>query len=307
MGTAPRPGRQAPPTLPPYDPSRETRDHLSLEAWGDVLRDLQARHGLPGELVPFSDGTAVVWGTDTHVLKLTAPCYAADLVNEADYPRIAAALSLTLPQVVASGEVSGWPYVVMTRVHGRALSDLWPGLDPSARVALARHLGDLVRGLQGLAPPAESVRAWPEFLRSTEAAAAGRQRGVFGPDVTTALFAAHPVDPEAPVGVCHTELLGDHVRLEEGPDGWRVVSLLDWAEARAAPAGLEVASLVEFVFQGAPGCLGAFVDAAGLDPDPEALLAWTLRHPYSTLPRIVRRFAEPPGSLEALCAAWFTL
>src|ERR1051326_3983095 len=117
-----------PATLPldAYRPFR--RD---IEAQRPAMETIALRHGLPpGELVPFSQGTQIVWGTQRSVIKLFGPTWPGDARVEMSMLERLAGAALPVPQLEARGEVAGWPYVVMSRLPGQRVSEEWPGLDP---------------------------------------------------------------------------------------------------------------------------------------------------------------------------------
>ena len=84
---------------------------------------ISERHGLPtGELAPFATGSAVVWGGAEHVVKLAPPDWAVDLETERRVlEHLDGKCRLATPGVLAHGELSGWPYLVMRRLEGMAI------------------------------------------------------------------------------------------------------------------------------------------------------------------------------------------
>ncbi len=284
-----------PPEVPP---GGELREALPQAGWRAAAAQILARHGLPSEgLAPFPAGSDVVWGAGAHVVKLSEPRWAEAIENEArTLAHVAAALPLDTPRPVAQGRLGGWPYVVMTRVHGEALGTIWSALDRRGRLALSAALGELLATLRAapLPPLEEHSAAWQAFMTARlEGAVAWHRRRGAGEAWLAQLppFLAATPRPPMPLALLHTELLGDHVLLEQRGGAWRPCALLDFADARVGDPRYEIAALVEFVFKGEPGCLGACLEAAG---DPLArggeaagreLLAWALLHRFASLPR----------------------
>ena len=113
--------------------------------WLRAVREICQRHHIPTEaLQRFGDGTdpadgsTIVFaaGKDV-VIKLFPPfqgkTYAAELsVCHLVYGK----LSLVTPEIVAHGTLDGWPYLVMSRLQGTYLSDIWDGLQQAEQRSL---------------------------------------------------------------------------------------------------------------------------------------------------------------------------
>jgi hypothetical protein len=150
----------------PLDAYRSFR--RDLEAQRPAIQAIAARHGLPaGELAPFDRGTMIVWGTARSVIKLFVPTWPADAHVEMGMLERMVGTGLSVPQLEARGEVDGWPYVVMSRLPGRRLSEEWPALDAAARERVAHDIGEgmarlaalPVTGLESMHAPQETLLA----------------------------------------------------------------------------------------------------------------------------------------------------
>ena len=93
-----------------------------------------------------ADGSTVVFaaGKDI-VIKLFPPfqqkTYAAELsVCQLVYSK----LSLVTPQIYAHGVLDGWPYLVMSRLQGTYLSDIWDGLQEAEQRSLLLQLAHVL-------------------------------------------------------------------------------------------------------------------------------------------------------------------
>ncbi len=259
---------------------------------------------------PMPTGSDIVWASGNLIVKTTDPQWAKELVAERRALEITRGLPIATPRLVAHGELSGWPYVVMTRLPGRALSGVWPGLNTGERRALAAELGRVVRELHAVDAPAPT--SWEPFLL-------GRLRDVGAPhrEVHTEARWLDRIDAfmesvrliTRPLVFMHTEVLGEHVLVDRVEGDWRVTGLIDFADSRTGNPGYEIPALVEFIFKGEPGMLGTFLEAYGMfaeDLTPELgreLLAWGLIHQFGSLPRMLAAAGPPePDGLEALAA-----
>ena len=114
--------------------------------WRAALEEICVRHALPAsELTPARDGTSVVFTTNRHVLKLYPPFW--ELGAAAEWTilgHVEGRLGVPTPEVVATGHLEAWPYLVMTRLQGAILADVWPSLAEADRLAVGRQLGGIL-------------------------------------------------------------------------------------------------------------------------------------------------------------------
>jgi hygromycin-B 7''-O-kinase len=254
-----------------------------------------ARHGVPAEpLVRQRLGTNVVFAAGAaHVLKLFPPLWPGECaIERAALAHVAGRLSVATPEVVAEGELEGWPYLVLTRVPGVALADVWEGLGAAARERVARRAGELVAEHHALPLPAPGVPApdWPGFvraqaLRARERLRASRRAAAWAEELDgflAPLLAGLAAEPAVFVNADITE---EHLYVAEDGSG-RVVALVDLADAMVGAREYDLVSFAVFLAGRGRGLLGRFLDGAGVPPaarGPELgrrLIAWALLHRY---------------------------
>jgi hygromycin-B 7''-O-kinase len=239
------------------------RARLPQAGWQAAVELIARRHGLwPCELVPYELGETIVWRAGNHVVKLTIPQCQYQIDAEVGcLGALQGKLSVSTPRLHAHGELSGWPYVVMERIGGQPLAAVWPALDHAERKRLAAALGALCRELHA-AGPGGFPTGWVEFWQSCRQQALARHMDHGGPP---ALLAA--IEPflrkvgeldASRLLPAHTELVGQHVYVENVAGSWQLSGLIDFADARLAPFENEVGALVEFIFRGEPGLLREF-------------------------------------------------
>jgi|GEM_PF-1430782 len=305
-------------TPPPAADGVELRDRADEAAWRRAIDAIGARHGLDtSDARLFASGSDVVFGTREVVFKLTDPKWREQVTHERAWlAHVHGRLSVATPRVLGTGELEGWPYTLMSRVEGEPLGDVWSRADPATRLALARDVGRLVAEWHALQVPTR-VRDWDAFAPLAIESSQGRLhalaegRGELAPlarealaflaDLARRCGAASVLDAaRAGFGdarrVClHTELLDQHVLVDASGDAPRPVALIDLADAEIGPPDYDTPALVEFVFRGEPGALGAFFEgydaASGRargDVRGERCLAWSLCHRFASLPRLSR-------------------
>ncbi|HEV8142548.1 MAG TPA: aminoglycoside phosphotransferase family protein [Methylomirabilota bacterium] len=256
--------------LPP-SPSRDDWPSIRREftGWPVIMGEICARHGLAsGELTPAASGTNVVFTSADHVVKLYPPMWTGAAVGEhAVLEHLAGRLALETPKVVAAGSFDAWRYLVVTRLTGIWLSEVWDSLDTSARCGLAAQLGATLRDLHALPIgkladiPMLSER-WPRVtLRPVKETVAHHQRQ--GIEETwlaqLAVFLEHrpPLCPEpfSPV-LIHGDIHPWHLLAARDGESWRLTGLVDFDDAMLGWTEYEFAS---------PGVLMLAGDAASIE------------------------------------------
>jgi hygromycin-B 7''-O-kinase len=269
----------------------------------------------------FPDGSLPVYAVgDSRVLKLYPPYDLVERDNETTVlGAIAGQLSIPTPQVQAVGELDGWGYLSMTRLHGEPLVAAWPRIPVEQRLRLGTDLGAALAVLHAVAGPAlEPVRVdWPAFLARQRATAVERQAGH---GLEQAWLAQIPefldgVALGSPKLDCllHTEIMREHLLVENGPDGWRLSGLFDVEPAMVGAAEYEFASVGLFFSCGDSRLLRRVLLAYGyrereLGPGlGHRLMAYALLHRYSNLPWWLDRLPPHHGAttLQALAKLWW--
>jgi hygromycin-B 7''-O-kinase len=282
--------------------------------------------GLRGQPIErFPGGSLPVYAVgDTLVLKLYPP------FERIERDREAAALSATAgrlpiptPGVRATGELEGWPYLLMDRLPGRDLSEAWPGLSPDERMAMASQLGEALAALHAIQSPSlDPLRIdWAGFLDEQTRTAAERQRarGLDErwceqiPDfLQRAQLEAAPPDGGS---LLHTEIMREHLLVEPGEGGWRLSGLFDFEPAMVGATEYEFVAVGLFFSGGEPALLRRVLLAYGC-PEHRLDASFTLRlmagcllHRYGNVSAYLRLIPPPAGArtLRDLAETWWGL
>ena len=228
-----------------------------------LRRTLQAA-GLPatGRFLPKAGWVSRSWIGDGCVVRLNNDVRHRDAYrHEASVVSLLAGSEVPHAKLLAHGDGPDGPWYVSERLPGRTLHEAWPAADSPTRRAMIESLGSALRALHrvcvpaGLLPPwlvgALDGEPWPAFhppvvgatLQQVEAARRlpGHDSRLLV-DVTAwieqrlALFAA-----DEPVLV-HGDLHGSNVIVEGG----RVTGIIDFAEALAQPADVELDTVLRW-------------------------------------------------------------
>ena len=277
------------------------RDEALLRPGVDAIL---ARHRVSGEVARFVAGSMPVYAVGEHrVLKLYAPPYLAERATEtAALAAVDGKLSIPTPRVEASGELDGWGYVLMDRMHGESLATAWPQLDDQARTHLMSQLGEAIAALHAIDVPL-GLDDWDAFVQTQRASAVERQRKKGLAEVWLAQIPAFLASVELPAprhGLLHTEIMREHLLVRDG----RLSGLFDFEPAMRGAPEYDFAAVGVFVTCGQPRDLHTLLRAYGYREDElddalaRRLLAYALLHRYSHLRWYLERL--PPTDAPTL-------
>jgi hygromycin-B 7''-O-kinase len=265
------------PLLPPVI----TRaDYASLrtraDVWFQVMRIICQRHGLAHEdLRRFGDGTDTADGNCVafaagkyHVIKLFPPyqrrLYKAELVVA---EHVFGRLSIATPEIYAHGTVDEWPYLVMSRMQGAYLSDIWDRLDHVNQVHLVTQLAEVLAQLHAL--PTNNLpyldANWMKFVEGRVNGCVQRHREQGVPDyclqqIPTFLAHASPLYPfDFPPAIISGDIHQYHLlaRLEDSQ--WRLTGLFDFDDALPGFCEYDLAAAGLFLMAGRSTLLRPFL------------------------------------------------
>jgi hygromycin-B 7''-O-kinase len=295
------------------------RARLAENAWRVAIQEIAQKHGLwPCALEPYDRGETIVWRAGEHVIKVTIPQCSYQIEAEVGcLTALEGKLSVTTPRLLAHGDLSGWPYVVMDRIQGVPLAEVWEELDHEERLRLARDLGSLCRELHSL-PLDGFPTGWRTFWATFSSNVGERHRAhgdasplVLGID--SFLEKVGPLDDSGLVPL-HTELIDQHVYVSRRGGRVELSGLIDFADARVGAPFYEFGALSDFIFKGERGLLRELMLAYGVpaaeltEEYSEKLLAWSLCHRFASLPRTLSKLAPPtPASLEELARRLYSV
>jgi len=299
------------------------------EAFGALAKDdarvaaaarvVAERQGLAGVSIDrFAGGSLPVFALGgARVLKLYPPCFPGEAeVELGALSALEGRLPIATPRVEADGELEGWRWILMDRLRGELLSDVWARLGADERQALAVPMGEAIAALHRVAVPAVvSQRArWSEFVAAQARGCCERQRRFGLSEVwleqIPAFLDRTPLLPGSSV-LLHTEVMREHVYVERRGDAWVPSGLFDFEPSMEGDHEYEFASVGLFLPGGDARFLGALTRAYGYPALDGArrrrFLAYALLHRYSRLAWYLERVPPGPGvtTLDALADTWW--
>lgn len=304
------------PPIPDIDAYR--RVYRDAATWLPAMRAICAEQGLDPATLSFAPpGTHVVFrAADELYIKLFAPLWGSDYVSER---AVLAALPdgphRFVPRLVAEGQIDGWPYIVITAVHGTPLCQVWDGLSDEERLSIARQCGAYMAWLH--TAPLDKLDAiavdWPAFIATqTEACIQKIAHAGLDRSWVAAVRAMMDRIASAHRGCARRVLLSadvtdEHVMVEQRDGVWRFSGYIDFGDAMLGHPLYEFAAPGCSIARGIPALVRAMLLGYGypdaqLDLDlAQRLTAYTLLHRYITLADLLALFApHPPRTLAEL-------
>lgn len=304
-------------------PSVDTNDELKAMVSDEgVLRPavlhLLDQMGLVGLAVRrFPDGTLPVYavGGDL-VLKLYPRSEAREAVREARVlHHLWGQLKLPTPRLIGTEEfVNGWRWVLMSRLPGWTLNDVWHRLTAAEQDRIVTESAEALASLHAMFwnPLTDIVGPpdWTAFLRSQRAGAVEwhRRSGVTEPWLSRIpdFLDSVPLPVSTERVLLHTEFMSEHLTIDMR--GGRVLTgMFDFEPAMIGDPAYDFVSVGLFITRADPRQLRRFYEAYGRAPhDPDQLMAYALLHVFSDLPFYLHELPHPAEPrFDALAELWF--
>lgn len=209
--------------------------------WMPVVAAIAAREGIRFDAAtPFSTGTNVVVAlNDGLVLKVYPPRYRHQHVSEvASLKVLAGRLHVSIPEIVAEGEVEGWPYLFMSRLSGIVGSEVWAGLSEDQKLGVLGQVGEVIAAVQAVPPGMLDFiePSWPDLVTRQIAACHARHaaQGLPAPllaDLDRLLETAGEIIPtDGPRVILTGEYIPENFLLSEDRGQWRIAGLFDFGD-----------------------------------------------------------------------------
>lgn len=262
--------------------------HDQPAQWQPELLALARALGEPGPVRALTQGTVLVAQVGAHkVLKLFPPFLRDHWAFERGMLRqLHGALDVPTPELLASGEHEGWGWLLMRRLRGQLLLDVWDKLPEPQRLRLLRHIGSLAAHLHALPVGAQARLApcWSEFIARQRAGCHARQQRTGLPEHLLAQLGAYIAGPlpDTPEVLLTGEFTPMNLFVNTAGDA--VVGLFDFGDGLIGPAAYDFSGPLCFMAAGQAPRVRAFFEGYGQPlPDLDQQLRLLLLHRYSHL------------------------
>jgi hygromycin-B 7''-O-kinase len=225
--------------------------------------DIARHHGLPvADPQLFTTGTNLVVGLGRDlILKIFPPMLRGQFLSERLSLRLLQGrLSIPIPEIVVEGERDGWPYLVITRLHGILGSAAWPALPEDAKERVLGQIGKTIAEVQKV--PVGELAAieprWDQFMRQQIAGCRARHVRLGLPPRYLDGFdellgeAATLIPMDAPPVILTGEYIPENFLLSEDAGGWRLSGLIDFGDVMTGWGEYDLLGPSAFMTAGMP-------------------------------------------------------
>jgi len=212
------------------------------EVWRQAAAAICARHRLRFTSLERSpQGENIIFFVDeTFVVKIFAP-FRDNYLREASALEFAhGKLSIETPEVLYTGEVEGWLYLVMTRLVGHASLEVWASIGRRDRFEIISRLGSAMKELHTHDAPLSQAalnRDWRGFVEGQVRTSLERQKACGAnpewleslPAYFAACLESLPTNYK-PVFL-HGDIHAGNLLLTEKGGRWHIAGLIDFGDS----------------------------------------------------------------------------
>lgn len=287
-------------TILPSHASFEEYENFKLnrELFERAAREIIAHHHLPDESLTLFEGTNIVFSYGKNrVIKIFPPLHQSHFTSEVLIMKhLYNKLSVSTPAIEYEGEISGWPYIIMSRLDGTLLEGLWEKLDHNNKIIIIRELGSLIHEVHSL--PTQGLEEidshWPQFINKQINSCKEKHQL----DIHKSLLEEIPVYLEsikkALVQINKSVILtGEYTPMNflvnQVAGVWHIAGLIDFGDSMLGLPEYDLLGPGVFLIQGDKLLLREFLTSYGYSQDrmtpmlSHQLMALTLLHKYSNL------------------------
>ncbi len=274
------------------------------ERWRAAVAAIAADHGLAADdFRPLGGSNLVAALGGRWVVKLFPPFLRFQWQSERLALRqLAGRLGTPTPELVHEAERDGWHYLVMTRLEGTSLEEVWPAASEADKVALLGQIGALIAEVHRVPVGALAALepAWDAFLARQLAGCRARHERLGLPEplrreLGSYLERAAAVLPRSSTHVLLTgEYTPENLLVTPRDGAWRLAGLLDFGDVMVGAPDYDLVGPGSFLAAGRPARLRALLlgygyGAGQLTPAlRQRLMALLLLHRYSDLDLQIR-------------------
>lgn len=266
------------------------------EIWLPAMAEICQQQGLPADrLERIGEGSAIVFACGEALIKLLPPFWRRERdLDLLGLQKSLGRLPVTTPELLGTGEIQDWSYLITRRMAGVPLKGLWRQLVPAQQAEVMRQLGELMQSLQEL-DIAGLPGDWPAFVTAQTLGFASTQqaKGLSAHQAEAfalALTQALPTLSETGQNVfLHSDLTDEHVLMTEVAGAWRITGLIDFGDAMAGEALYELAAPCTLLSGGRPELRQALLRGFGREVNEDQLLAVQLLHRFCFLKALLNK------------------
>ncbi|TPH17651.1 phosphotransferase family protein [Litorilituus lipolyticus] len=263
------------PNQPSYQHACEIIDNFALSFWLPLLETLQEDYALgAGQWHRINEGGNALFDlNDAYIVKVVPPNWISQGLKEIDINSILVEdLSVERPALIAHGEINGWLYLVMTKLSGICLAEIWPGLTQQEKLPIIKQVGQLMREFSQVKPLQVSCLSvdWSTYIaRLKEDCLARHKRNKLDDHLyqqITSYLEEHLSDLQIDNNCfIHMDLHPWNLMAQQNGSQWAISGVLDFGDAIIGKSHLyEVLTPCCFMVQGDKVLYKAMIEQYGI-------------------------------------------
>jgi len=266
------------------------RQHFRDPEFGLGLATQVARaNNIAEKPIRITEGSSLVFSVGNRFLKLTPPFFGDSFLAELSATRlIGNQLPFPIPTIVVDGAVETWKFLITEAVPGVAVKEVFKTMTADDVILFAKDIGQVAKSFRDLKIRGfeREFGSWDTYLTSQ----LKNQKGTHlarGNSEEWAERISRYVDLHqgllAKLGeakLIHADLNHDHLMMDKRDNQWRVVGVIDLADAMNAPLEMELVLPILCFFKGNEHAQYELIRAAGAE---SALLFTNYRELMMTL------------------------
>ncbi len=281
--------------------------HFEDDVWLQAAAIICARHSIPyTSLLRSPQGENIIFFVDeTFVVKIFAPFRDNYLRETAALKFAQGKVGIRTPELLHTGELEGWSYLLMTRLAGEASRSVWASVERRDRFEIISHLGVALSELHAHDAPLRTAldRGWSEFIERQARASVERQRVCGASHVWLESLPAY-VATRLPLlensrrqTFLHGDIHAGNLLLAQAAGRWHIAGLIDFGDSLCGFHEYEFVAPGVLMLQGDCELQRALLLAYGyteaqLDPELRArLMLLTILYECSDLRKYALRLA----------------
>ncbi len=299
--------------LPVVTDATDYNLHFNDDVWRQAAAMICARHNLFYENLGRSQqGENIIFFVDQRfIIKIFVPFRENHLRETAALEYAQGKLSIKTPELVHTGGVDGWSYLVMTQLAGHASREVWATIGRHDRLEIISRLGAAMSELHTHDAPLQTDlnRDWHGFVERQAQTSVERQRACNASPEWLESLPAYIAERVELLPVHHKQVFlhGDihagNVLLAEEGGRWHITGLIDFGDSLCGYHEYEFVAPGVLMAQGNPELQRAMLLAYGyeesqLDLNLRArLMLLTILYECSNLPKYALRLAPEAAHL----------
>lgn len=228
--------------LPVITDAAGYKNHFNDDVWQQAAALICARHNLSdARLQRSQQGENIIFFVDTRfVIKIYAPFRESFRREKAALEFAQGKLRIETPEILYTGDLEGWSYLVMTRLAGFPAREVWPEIGTRERIEIVSRLGVALKNLHNHAAPLSHPALnldWHGFIERQARTCVERQRACgANPEWLDSLpaYIAASLDllpAEYKPVLLHGDVHFGNLLLAQENGRWRISGLFDFGDS----------------------------------------------------------------------------